>query len=118
MNKLPIYEQVAENIKSEITKGLLLPGDKLLSVRAMAIRENVNPNTIAKSYQVLEREGVIVSIPNKGSFVNKDVLKLQEVERKDKLRLLSESLDEALRLGIQAEELHELIRKVENDFKA
>ncbi|WEV60060.1 GntR family transcriptional regulator [Streptococcaceae bacterium ESL0729] len=118
MNKLPIYEQVAEKIKADVTKGILQPGDQILSVRAMAIKERVNPNTIVKSYQVLEREGVIISIPHKGSFISEDVLKLKEVEKEDKLRSLSDSLLEALKLGIDEDTLHDLVRKVQNDFEA
>ncbi|OFI46861.1 hypothetical protein BG262_03455 [Floricoccus penangensis] len=115
MSKLPIYEQVAEKIKLDIVKGKLNPGDQLLSVRAMAVEEGVNPNTIAKSYQLLEREGVIVAMPNKGNFVSEDVNKLNQVQKQDMLDELTKMVKDIMKLGVSKDELVEVIRGVAND---
>ena len=69
-SKLPIFEQLKKQILEFITIGILSPNDKLPSVRAMASQIGVNPNTVAKAYQELERSGVICSVAGKGSFVS------------------------------------------------
>jgi GntR family transcriptional regulator len=81
----PIYEQIMEQIKENIMKGILQPGDRLPSVREMSTLLTINPNTVSKAYQELEREKAIETIRGKGTFVTqnyqpkKDEDKLQEV---------------------------------------
>ena len=65
----PIYTQIVENIRSQIAAGILQPGDKLPSVREMAAKLSINPNTIQRAYRELEQHGVIVTLPGKGCFV-------------------------------------------------
>lgn len=77
MNKLAIYEQLANEIKSDIAAGILKPGDKLPSVRNFALEKRINPNTAVKVYKTLEIEGVLTSIPSKGNFISDDATKLQ-----------------------------------------
>ena len=81
----PIYEQIVEQVKENIMKGILQPGDRLPSVREMSTLLTINPNTVSKAYQELEREKAIETIRGKGTFVTqnyqpkKDEDKLQEV---------------------------------------
>ncbi|MBP5362575.1 MAG: GntR family transcriptional regulator [Ruminococcus sp.] len=70
-SRIPIYEQIYENIISLIVKGTLAENDQLPSVRAFAKDAGVNPNTVAKAYQELERTGIIYSVPGRGSFIAK-----------------------------------------------
>ena len=65
----PIYTQIMDNIRGQITAGVLRPGDKLPSVREMATRHSINPNTIQRAYRELEQQGVIETLPGKGCFV-------------------------------------------------
>ena len=67
---VPIYEQLYNNVVKLIAIGVLKADDRLPTVRAMAKELGVNPNTVAKSYQMLERDGVIYSFIGKGSFVS------------------------------------------------
>lgn len=69
-SRMPIYEQITENVKRLIIQGVLLPEEKLPSVRSLAQELTINPNTIQKAYRELEREGYVISRPGKGSFVN------------------------------------------------
>ena len=69
-SRMPIYEQIIENVKRLIIQGVLLPEEKLPSVRSLAQELTINPNTIQKAYRELEREGYVISRPGKGSFVN------------------------------------------------
>lgn len=68
----PIYEQIVNKIKEAVVKGYLKPMDSLPSVRKLATMLNVNPNTIAKAYQELERQHVIITIRGKGTFIDEN----------------------------------------------
>lgn len=70
----PIYLQVVEEVKSKILGGQLQPGDKLESVREMASRLEVNPNTIQRAFLELEHQGFIVTQRAVGRFVSEDRL--------------------------------------------
>ena len=65
----PIYTQIVENFRAQITSGILQPGDKLPSVRELATQLSINPNTIQRAYRELEVQGVIQTLPGKGCFV-------------------------------------------------
>ena len=65
----PIYTQIVENFRAQITAGILQPGDKLPSVRELATRLSINPNTIQRAYRELEQQGIIQTLPGKGCFV-------------------------------------------------
>lgn len=67
----PIYSQIKDGLRRMIVSGALEPGEKLPSVRAMAMDLAINPNTIHRAYSELEAEGFIYSIPGKGSFASK-----------------------------------------------
>ena len=64
-----LYEQLIDNIRKLILSGEIGPGEKLPSVRALAKELCINPNTIQKAYNELERQGVILTLPGRGSVV-------------------------------------------------
>ncbi len=66
----PIYSQIADNFRNQITTGILRRDDKLPSVRELASELAINPNTIQRAYRELETQGMIVTIPGKGCFVS------------------------------------------------
>ena len=66
----PIYVQIMDSFKEQITAGILCSGEKLPSVRELAAELTINPNTIQRSYRTLEAEGWIVTVPGKGCFVS------------------------------------------------
>ena len=65
----PIYEQIIDQIKEQVMKGILKPGDQLPSVRQLASMLTVNANTVMKAYTELERQEVIETIRGKGAFI-------------------------------------------------
>lgn len=65
----PIYAQITEGIRQQVAQGILRQGEKLPSVRELAIELSINPNTIQRAYRELEMEGWIATVPGKGSFV-------------------------------------------------
>ena len=69
----PMFLQVVEEVKSKILGGQLQPGDKLESVREMASRLEVNPNTIQRAFLELEHQGFIVTQRAVGRFVSEDI---------------------------------------------
>jgi len=69
---VPIYEQLGGHIAALITTGVLQKEEKLPTVREVAKQLGVNPNTVQKAYQQLEFQGLIYSVPAKGSYVSSD----------------------------------------------
>lgn len=63
------YQQIIDQVKRDIALGRLVKDEKLPTVRQLANQLAINPNTIAKSYRLLEREGIIVTKPGSGAFV-------------------------------------------------
>ena len=66
----PIYAQIIDGLRQQITAGVLLPGEKLPSVRELAAELAINPNTIQRAYRELEQAGFIVTVTGKGCFVS------------------------------------------------
>ena len=66
---VPIYLQLIEQVKRGVALGTLATGEQLPTVKALALELTVNPNTVARAYRDLERDGVIETSPGRGSFV-------------------------------------------------
>ena len=66
---VPIYLQVIEQVKRSVAIGVLGAGEQLPTVKQLALDLTINPNTVAKAYRELERDGVIETSPGRGSFV-------------------------------------------------
>ena len=100
----PIYEQVQDGLRKLMVAGVLQEGEKLPSVRALASQLAINPNTIQRAYEALEREGYVYSIGGKGSFVapRKEV---DTGRQEELLKQLDACVKELLFLGVSREEL-------------
>lgn len=111
----PIHEQIEDSIKKLIISGAMAQDEQLTSVRALAVKLSINPNTIQRAYNELESEGYIYSIPGKGSFVSPSVK--QDEEHIDELKKkLIEVLKELSFFGIKYEELESVLKEtVKND---
>ncbi|MBQ6929958.1 MAG: GntR family transcriptional regulator [Oscillospiraceae bacterium] len=79
-SRVPIYEQLKTRTLELIVAGVLQQDSQLPSVRSLARDLGVNPNTIQKAYQDMEKEGIIYSVAGKGSFVN-DIIRVKEKEK-------------------------------------
>lgn len=114
----PIYEQIMVQVKEAILKGYLKQGDSLPSVRKLAMSLSVTPNTVAKAYQILEREKVIVTIRGKGAFVSENISyemnqdKLEEIQEKARGILI-----ELKYLGFDEEEVIDLIKQIYKELE-
>lgn len=113
----PIYEQVAEKIAELIIRGVLPPESQLPSVRSLAMDLSINPNTIQRAYQELERKGYTYSVPGKGSFVSQRTEYLEE-QRENILEEQRGLAERAMRLGMDPRLLKEVIDQCEGGEKA
>lgn len=68
----PLYEQIVNQTKALVIRGILRPGDKVMSVRELATDLVINPNTVSKAYQELERLGLLEMHRGRGTFVSED----------------------------------------------
>lgn len=111
----PIYEQLVEQIKTGVIKGYLKNDDLLPSVRKMAINLGVNPNTVAKAYQELERQGIIATIRGKGTIIsyNNQIIEKDISHIMDKIKPLVVELKYA---GKTTEEIINEIKKICDDL--
>lgn len=113
---LPLFSQIMEGIRLAIATGRLKSGDRIPSVRDMAVETRVNPNTVMRAYMELERAGVIETKRGLGFFVTSALNgTLADKERRELLdRRVEELLSSALDLGFRPEDVKEAIdRNVE-----
>ncbi len=106
--RVPMYEQICRGICGEIAKGVLKENDRLPAARVLAKELGINPNTVAKAYGILERDGIIYSIAGRGCFVAKhegkaDKRFTEEFEQKAR---------EAVKAGVPKDTLIEIIERV------
>ncbi|MCC6409710.1 MAG: GntR family transcriptional regulator [Planctomycetes bacterium] len=106
----PIFEQLVFRVKEAIAQGSLVGGDRLPSVRELARDASINPNTVARAYEALEAEGVIVRRQGSGCFVTEKGSSLATNERKRRLDALVQRLvTEGFHLGFGARELRDAL---------
>ncbi|OFI06070.1 HTH-type transcriptional repressor YtrA [Clostridium acetireducens DSM 10703] len=114
----PIYEQIINAIKEDILKGILMPGDKLPSVRELSLMVTANPNTVSRAYKELEREKVIETLRGKGTYVSKNYKPKME---EDKMEALKESLKkiiiEAHYVGLKKEDVLNIVNEIYKNIK-
>ena len=118
ISERPVYRQLMDQIKLQIAQGKLVKGDKLPTVRELAQRLVINPNTIAKAYRLLEREGVIATRTGSGTFVAQRPSQLSmEVREKLICQELKRIVVESIHLQIPKEILTEWFERSLEGFK-
>lgn len=103
-DRRPIYEQVIEKFQQMILCGVLQAGEPMPSVRSLAMELSLNPNTIQRAYQELERSGYIYTVRGKGSFVG-DSPDAAKSKRKELQEELTGFVEKAFAAGLSGEEL-------------
>lgn len=81
----PIYEQVKDDIRKLVISNAFLADEKLPSVRELASKNAINPNTIARAYRELEEEGYLYSLSGKGTFVSAEIKGINKDKRVEEL---------------------------------
>ncbi|MFN2460334.1 MAG: GntR family transcriptional regulator [Candidatus Velthaea sp.] len=110
---VPIYVQLIDQVKRSIAVGALAPGERLPTVKQLAVDLTVNPNTVARAYRDLERDGAIDTSPGRGSFVReggavdtrRNVLDVAAVRLEDAIR-------DARSIGVGRAELLALVERL------
>ena len=107
----PIFEQIVRRVKEAVAAGEASPGDRLPSVRELARELAINPNTVARAYEALERESIIVRRQGAGCFVTDRPSPLSGAERRKRLRELARhAVTEAFHLGFDADAVEAAVR--------
>ncbi|KON68262.1 MULTISPECIES: GntR family transcriptional regulator [Peribacillus] len=111
-SRKPIYEQLMDKIKELMINEVLQEHNQLPSVRILAQKLTINPNTIQKAYKQLELDGYIYTLPGKGNFVAppktlKNSLKEEKIKSE-----LTKVLAEALYIGIDKNEIYKLVKEI------
>ncbi|MBR2066974.1 MAG: GntR family transcriptional regulator [Solobacterium sp.] len=105
-SKVPIYEQIQTQILRFIEAGVLAAGDRLPSVRQLALENGINPNTVAKAYTELEKNGYVYNLPKKGVYVAEvDTKKSKTEQIYSVLRPLREA-------GVTKKEIYEAVESL------
>lgn len=110
-NDRPIYLQLMERIQRDIVSGVYHAGDKLPSVRDLALEAAVNPNTMQKALSELERSGLVYSQRTSGRFITEDIGMLEKMKSDLAGEHIREFLEKMKHLGFPKEEILTLIEQ-------
>lgn len=111
---VPIYRQLVDQVKQGVAGGVLKAGDRLPSVRDLALELTINPHTVAKAYQELERDSVIEVQRGRGAFIAASDLATKP-SREEQERILRDTIErlvaEAYRLQFEPDEVVQMLRR-------
>jgi GntR family transcriptional regulator len=112
---VPLYLQLIEQVKRAVALGTLSPGEQLPTVKALALELTINPNTVARVYRELERDGVIDTSPGRGSFVRTDGSAQTESRRMADdvaAQSLADAIREARSLGLGRRDVEAIAQRL------
>lgn len=110
-SNIPIYIQLMDIIKMQIVSGKLKPGDRLSSVRDLAMEYGVNPNTVQKALGELEWENLVFTVRTTGRFVTEDEELIHGLRKELAEMRISEFFSELKKLGYSKAEIQELLNR-------
>ena len=108
---MPIYTQLISQIKFAIVSGELPPGERMSTVRDLASEAGVNPNTMQRAFQELEREGLVFSQRSSGRFVTEDVSIIEKAKMALAQEHISKFISSMERLGYDRAEIIALLEE-------
>lgn len=113
---VPLYRQIIESVRFAIARGHLAPGDRLPTVRQLAVDLEVNPNTVIRAYREMELGGILDTQQGSGTFVTQDRPEIDALERRRKLdQILTELLARASGYGFTLEEVLEGLQHLKEE---
>lgn len=108
---VPIYLQIEAQVKNAVAAGALKPEQALPSVRKLASDLSINPNTVARAYLELERDGVISAVPGGGTYVAANVPRLLKQERLRRLQPYARQIAvEGFQLGLSEQDILKVLQ--------
>lgn len=115
-SRLPIYEQIVNEMQAQVVKGILEPGDRVSSIRELAALLGINPNTVSKAYQELERLEILSTVKGRGTFITEQTGKmLSEKTLLDAKKRLKEAVIHLKALGISEAEINNWVKEAEEE---
>ena len=110
---VPLYTQLIEQVKRSIAVGALAPGERLPTVKQLAVDLTINPNTVARAYRDLERDGVIETSPGRGSFVRSgDIVQTRKTITDVAAVALEAAIRDARSIGVDRVALEALLDRL------
>lgn len=110
-NRIPIYEQIVNNIEKYVAVGILREKSQIPSIRELANNLGINPNTVKKAYDILENRGVIMTISTKGTFISNNTKMVLENKIDNEINLIKDKIRELENMGISKKEIMKRIEK-------
>ncbi len=110
-NNAPIYAQLVGQIRAGIVSGALAPGERLMSVRDLAMEAGVNPNTMQRALAELERDGLVYTQRTAGRYVTEDQAAITQARHALAAERVRSCRSDMGRLGVEKEELLSLLRQ-------
>jgi GntR family transcriptional regulator len=110
---VPMYAQLIDQVKRSIAVGALAPGERLPTVKQLAVDLTINPNTVARAYRDLERDGVIETSPGRGSFVRDgDLIQNRKTLTDVAAVALEAAIRDARSIGVERSALEPLVARL------
>ena len=107
----PIYEQVKDGIRKLAYSGVVGPDEKLPSVRELAMKLAINPNTISRAYKELEQEGFLYTVAGKGTFINQEY-NLNDSRKEELWQQFEKAAKGLIELSVTSQEFEERIKSL------
>ena len=110
-SRIPIYEQIVNNIEKYVAVGILREKSQIPSIRELANNLGINPNTVKKAYDILENRGVIMTISTKGTFISNNTKMVLENKIDKEINMIKDKIRELENMGISKKEIMKMIEK-------
>lgn len=117
LSRVPVYEQLVEQVENYVLTDILGPNSQLPSVRSLSISLSVNPNTIQKAIIELDRRGLVYSVPGKGCFISENAKEILSLSKQNRLSELIEIATELKLAGVEKDILLNHIEQVYSNSK-
>ena len=117
-NDIPIYSQLIEQIELRIVSGVYAPGERLQSVRDMSMEAGVNPNTMQRALQELERQGMVYSQRTAGRFVTEDSAIIAAAKKALAKKHIEDYIQSMAKIGFSGEEMIAVLAESVKEEKA
>lgn len=112
MSRVPIYEQLCQQVEKLILIGVLATGDRLPSVRSLSCELSVNPNTVQKAYTDLTQKGILCAVPGKGCFVASEAIHILQANSREKLTAFEDMVKDLKLAGLSKDELTHILDSI------
>lgn len=111
-SNIPIYEQIIRSVEKGIMLGIYQENEKILSVRALSVKISINPNTIQKAYQELEKRNIIYSVKGSGNYVCENAKAILESNNEQYFDELKACINSLKLFNISKEDVLKIVDEV------